>query len=326
MIPQRKSPRKNPPGFTLVELLVVIAIIGTLVGLLLPAIQAARESARLSQCTNNFKQWGLAMHNHHDATKYLPYGNNRCYPLGSEATKSNNRNQRRSFVVSLWPYLEQSDLFSAYDPNRAFYDQTTNASGRSNQSLGNTPASHYYCPSDRPGAKIAADQYVRCRLNYVVNFGPNALFTAGAVAPFGWDAANGGYNNFVPYRKAFKDITDGTSKTLLMSETRVPQVDSSGDFRGDVLNEEAQLWFMALSTPNSGSDETGNGKCDSTVRTYLPCSNGWSNVAAARSRHPNGVNAVMCDGSVRFFADSIQLSTWAALSTMNQGDTIGEDQ
>ena len=325
MSPRKKSPQKHPAAFTLVELLAVVAIIGTLVGLLLPAVQAAREAARMSQCVNNLKQWGIAMHNHHDATKYLPYGNNRCYPLGSEATKPNTRPQRRTFVISLWPYLEQSDLFSAYDPNRPFYDQTTNASGRSNQSLGNTPASHYYCPSDKPGAKAAADQYVRCRLNYVVNFGPNVLFSAGAVAPFGWDTSSG-MANFVPYRKSLKDITDGTSKTLLISEARVPQVDASGDFRGDVLNEEAQLWFMAVSTPNSGADMTSApGKCDSTVNTYLPCSFG-ENAAAARSRHPSGVNAVMCDGSVRFFADSIQLSTWAALSTMNQGETIGGDQ
>ena len=284
----------------------------------------------MSQCTNNLKQWGIAMHNHHDALKALPYGNNRCYPLGSEATKSNNRSQRRTFVVSLWPYLEQSDLYSAYNPNKCFYDQTL-SSGRSNQLLCNVPASHYYCPSDKPGAKSAADVYVRCKLNYVVNFGPNVLFTAGAVAPFGWDSATGGgayggMSYFVPYRKSFKDITDGTSKTLLMSEARVPQDDSSGDFRGDVLNEEAQLWFMAASTPNSGIDMSSQSGCKTAVSTYLPCTNGNDNSAAARSRHPNGVNAVMCDGAVRFFADSIQLSTWAALSTMNQGDAIGDYQ
>ncbi len=307
---------KHSSGFTLVELLVVIAIIGTLIGLLLPAVQSAREAARRSQCTNNLKQWGLAMHNHHDATGYLPYGNNRCYPLGTENTKPGIRNQRRTFVISLWPYLEQAELFSSYDPSKHFYQSP-------NLALCAVPASHYYCPSDRPGAKAAADIYVRCRLNYVVNFGPDKLYTAGAVAPFGWDSS-GGFANFVPYRKSFKHITDGTSKTLLMSETRVPQVDSVGDFRGDVLNEEGQLWFMAVSTPNSGSDMTSGAGCDATVATYMPCTTGSDNVAAARSRHPNGVNAVMCDGSVRFVADSIRLDTWAALSTMNQGEPIGD--
>jgi prepilin-type processing-associated H-X9-DG protein len=126
----------------------------------------------------------------------------------------------------------------------------------------------------------------------------------------------------VPYQKAFKDITDGTSKTLLMSEVRLAQNDSGGDFRGDVFNDEGGLWFMAKNTPNSGSDESAY--CDST--SEMPCSSPGGNAAAARSRHPNGVNAVMCDGAVRFFADSVQLATWAALSTMNQGDTIGGDQ
>ncbi len=77
---------KPSAGFTLVELLVVIAIIGTLIGLLLPAVQAAREAARRSSCVNNLKQWGLEMHNHHDATGYLPFAANRLNPPGSEAT------------------------------------------------------------------------------------------------------------------------------------------------------------------------------------------------------------------------------------------------
>ena len=157
------SHRKNPAAFTLVELLVVIAIIGTLVGLLLPAIQAAREAARRSQCVNNLKQWGVAMHNHHDAVKALPYGNNRVNPPGTEASKPGQGTIRRTFVVSLWPYLEQSDLFTAYDPNKGWYDMSTNVSGRTNQSLGGNAGNALLLPSDRPGAMWTANIYVTDR-------------------------------------------------------------------------------------------------------------------------------------------------------------------
>lgn len=315
------SPRKHPAAFTLVELLVVVAIIGTLVGLLLPAIQAAREAARMSQCTNNLKQWGVAMHNHHDAVKALPYGQNRVNPPGAEASKLNQWTVRRTFVVSLWPYLEQSDLFSAYDPNKGWYDMTTNASGRTNQSLGATRATHYYCPSDRPGAMWTGNIYVFCRSNYVTNYGSRVMYSGERKAPFGW-TASGGYTNYVPYRTNFKDITDGTSKTLLMSEIRVTPTDSSGDLRGCTMNDGGTPWFMAVATPNSGADGLNQGVCDATEG--MACAATADVYISARSRHPGGVNAVMCDGSVRFFADSITLATWAALSTMNGGEQIDE--
>jgi prepilin-type processing-associated H-X9-DG protein/prepilin-type N-terminal cleavage/methylation domain-containing protein len=319
------NPRRPAAAFTLVELLVVIAIIGTLVGLLLPAVQQSRESARRSQCVNNLKQWGVAMHNHHDALKALPYGQNRVNPPGSEASKPGQGAVRRTFVVSLWPYLEQSDLFSAYDPNKGWYDMTTNSSGRTNQSLGATQAPHYYCPSDRPGAMWKANVYVFCRSNYVTNHGPSTFFAGERKAPFGW-TYSGGWSNYIPYRTNFKDVTDGTSKTLLMSEIRMTPTDASGDLRGCTMNDQGTPWFMAVATPNSGSDQTNTpgAVCNNTETRDMPCNVGLNAAVAARSRHPGGVNVVMCDGAVRFFDDSIDLATWAALSTMNGGEQINE--
>ena len=324
------SQSQRRSAFTLVELLVVIGIIGTLVGLLLPAVQSARESARSITCVNNLKQWGVAMHNHHDAVRYLPYGNNRVYPLGTEAAKPGQGAVRRTFVVSLWPYMEQADLFSAYDPNRGFYETATNASGRSNRSLCASPAPMYYCPSDRPNAMWRGNTFVHCRLNYVTNFGPNVFYAAGKrQAPFGWTgfaAGSGGYAQFIPYATKFGDITDGTSKTLLMSELRFPPRDASTDARGMGLNDQGTPWFMAVNTPNAGSDEINiaGSACTNSETPDMPCTMGSSMSVAARSRHVAGVNAVMCDGSVRRVSNEIDLATWAALSTMNEGEQIRE--
>ena len=110
------SPRPRPAGFTLVELLVVIAIIGVLVALLLPAVQAAREAARRSQCGNNLKQIGLALHNYHDTLKWFPPG---AVFEGGASTAPNAQpiNQRGSMHVRLLPYMEQQALYNAFDFN-----------------------------------------------------------------------------------------------------------------------------------------------------------------------------------------------------------------
>mgnify|MGYP001138020239 CR=1 FL=1 len=116
-------------GFTLVELLVVIAIIGILVALLLPAIQAAREAARRTECSNNLKQWALAMQVYHDIHKSLPIGM--------------ARTPRHTWVVSLWPHLEQTGLTESYDPKVGFWQPpntiTNSVDGLMNQRV---PASH----------------------------------------------------------------------------------------------------------------------------------------------------------------------------------------
>lgn len=312
-------------AFTLIELLVVIAIIAILIGLLLPAVQKVREAAARMQCSNNLKQWALAMHNYHDANSYFPYGNNRRNPPGTEAGQPTNA--RRTFYVALWPYLEQSALANQYNYTLGFYQPPngpTPLAGANTTGLVCQPQSIYYCPSDRPNAIWQGDPYWRCRGNYVPNYGPQLLFTPGVRnAPFGW-LSSGGFGNFVPYHSRIQDITDGTSQTLLMSEIRVPPSDAIKDIRGDIFNDQGSPWFMAINTPNSGIDY--GIACDNTFDPTMPCGLQNGSVGqqiSARSRHTGGVNASLLDGSVSFYTNSINLNTWRALSSMNGGEVVG---
>ena len=319
-------------GFTLVELLVVIAIIGTLVGLLLPAVQVAREAARRSSCTNNFKQWGLAMQLHHDATGYLPYGCNRTNPPGNEVLGTADQSARRTFIVSLWPYIEQMDLASQWNPAVGFYITTTPfvSGGRSNSVLCSTQASHYYCPSDRPGATSGGF----CKVNYAPNWGTGYFLPANATkrreAPFGTLQEGSGISTHKPYRIRFKDVTDGLSSTLLMMEMKFNRDSSVADARG-ALFHDYYCFAMTTNTPNSSAvDYSKTGSCTSDPDDGMPWSyatwfdNEVSVSYASRSRHPGGVNVVLCDGTVRFVNDSITLTTWQRLSGMRDGAVVGE--
>ncbi len=313
----RHTRRLRRSGFTLVELLVVIAIIGTLVGLLLPAIQAAREAARRSSCVNNLKQWGLAMHLHHDAVKHFPYfGQRRNDP----ETNTTGDLQSRSFAVSLWPYLEMLDLYSRYDLDKRFWDAP-------NSALSQTPAPVYYCASDRPNAMFRGGnpKYDVCRGNYMVNFGPSVGSHVGKqVAPFGIRFGSN-QGNFVPFCTKLSQVTDGTSATLLVAEVRFPAFDdgSRQDARGSPLTHWAPF-VTAAAPPNSGTDMLKSGRCSDTS---LPCTEVSQDLFTqirfvARSQHPGGVNAVLCDGTVRFFPDSVDPGVWQELSTMNSGNPL----
>ena len=306
-------------AFTLVELLVVIAIIGVLVALLLPAVQAARESARRTQCINHLKQWGLGIHNFHDTFQRFPYG----------STNDSHPNKRKTWVVHVWPFIEANNLADKGDPNMAFYvapytiDNTLNG-------LCGIQLKLYYCPSDGKGFKNqSVGQYQRVRGNVVVNWG-NALYddtAAGGTAsmtkmnhgPFLHEEGD----RSKPGTVKFSTITDGTSNTLMLSETLMALANTDSDWRGDIHNDDGIFRFHTVTTPNSTAPDLLNSASFVNVVNdpLMPVAQGSPQRAAARSRHPIGVNVALCDGSIRFVTNSINLTEWSALGTMAGGET-----
>jgi prepilin-type N-terminal cleavage/methylation domain-containing protein len=297
-------------GFTLVELLVVIAIIGILIALLLPAVQAARAAARRAQCQNNLKQWGLALHNYHQDCRTFPFGS-----ISDGGTGINPSQDRRTFVVALWPYLEQRNVSALYDQKKPFWHPD-------NRQAVNARVAMYYCPEDR-GGHWTANSYNHVRGNYVVNYG-NANFYQTEpqykAAPFG-DFRNG---QGTLTRDA--SFVDGLSNTVLMSETLMAQNDTDYDVRDSIVNNTAcGPSFMTVNTPNSGVDYCVCAAASSA--TYpAPCVHNGSGDGknSARSRHVGGVHALLGDGSVRFVTDEVALAVWQAYGTVGGGEVEGE--
>jgi prepilin-type N-terminal cleavage/methylation domain-containing protein/prepilin-type processing-associated H-X9-DG protein len=298
---------KRCKGFTLVELLVVITIIGILIALLLPAVQAAREAARRMQCTNHLKQWGLAFANYESC--------NHMYPAFQVYPTSYYKGwKRRTFVVPLWPYLEQSALYDGYQMKYDFSDTQ-------NREFVSMQVPLYFCPTDRQGFWKAGEPdsttHYRSRGNYVVNWGYSDFYrnqTDYKQGPF-----RGGIYTTV------SDIRDGLSNTMLMSEIIQAVSDTDYDMRGDIFNDDiCGAVYMSLNTPNSGYDILSYCPADNTTPALcspISYSASAKYYLTARSKHSGGVNVALCDGSVHFMSDSIALATWRALSTMANDDS-----
>ena len=317
----RCDPRR---GFTLIELLVVIAIIGVLVGLLLPAVQAARESARRTQCVNNLKQLGLAMNNYHDSLLALPIGVQQD-PIHSDTPPFDPSPIRRSWAYSLLAYIDQTNLFNSINFETSYLDP-------SNRTVGMTNVSTYDCPSDPNRATIEEPwaSYATVKANYVVNWGP-ATYDQDLYPSF--NPYNGVTYQAAPFTfnasKGLSDFTDGTSNTLLMSEVVIGENTATGsDHRGDTYNDDyGCAEFMAYTGPNSkAADILTAPWCQYPNKMNPPCTAaGPASFIAARSYHSGGVDVLMGDGSVRFVKNSINLSVWRDVSSIAGGEAISAD-
>jgi len=325
------QPTAQRGAFTLVELLVVIAIIGILIALLLPAIQAAREASRRAQCANNLKQFGLAMTNFATARKQLPYGATR-FPTTTNAPPP----PRQTWIQYLWDFLEEKALVGRNDLTKNFEDAPVTvqyaASG-----LAMIPLKIYTCPSDVVGVDQddPTIQYQRRRANYAVNWG-NSLYgqnpEPAAHAPF----SHVGGDRTKPRLTKISMIADGTSHTLLMSEILKAWSHIDDDWRGDIYNDDGEFRFHTTNAPTTLGVFTPNTRSQDNIGRFhdfgdplMPArydGTATNQVTAARSRHRGGVNASLCDGSVRFFGDSIDAKIWSALGTMDGGETVGNFQ
>jgi prepilin-type N-terminal cleavage/methylation domain-containing protein len=302
-------PRRR--GFTLVELLVVIAIIGILIALLLPAVQAAREAARRSQCSNNLKQIALGMHNYHDVYKTLPIG---CFSCCWGTWK-----------VPILPFIEQEALFEQYAegpkctdviPNR--YGHAVNLPVTTQRGL-----SAFYCPSDEPNSPIGEIQ----SHNYVVNFGNTGYGQQANLngvifrrAPFRGVPTSRCLNGTDQYSFKFATITDGTSNTYLASEVIIGQ---GRDLRGFSWWSDASQFTTYLPPNTPLPDRIYTAYYCNNNPPNPPCAQSTATdptMFAARSKHPGGVQAAKCDGSVDFVSETIDLAIWRARSTTQGGE------
>ncbi len=333
--------RERRKGFTLVELLVVIAIIGILIALLLPAVQAAREAARRSQCSNNLKQIGLALHNYHDSYKTFPFSWMVYLPSGGLGMDTN----AQVWGTRILPYLEQSALYDQYDSRYpSFNEFAAIPAVAQNLTVIQTPISAFVCPST-PGS---ADSRIydadlnpaypvtwRCApSDYSAITGVLGAFATAAYTGWTGSGSRSGvlqFNGHDPNtgsvelgKSRIGDIKDGTANTAVIGERvggdtiymKGGQISpmsgtlgpANGGGWGDIMNGE--MWYGG--SLHDGSNLPTDGTC------AINCTNYRS--AGFYSFHPGGAQFCLADGSVRFVSETIDAFTLAALTTRSRGE------
>ncbi|MFI4876253.1 MAG: DUF1559 domain-containing protein [Blastopirellula sp. JB062] len=317
-------------GFTLVELLVVIAIIGVLIALLLPAVQQAREAARRIQCVNQMKQIGLALHNYHDTHKSFPpggivaekvtlgYGDNWC--------NTGSATQGAPWTVLILPFMEESARHAQYDfklPLSASFTSQVSSSSP-NYPLWYEQNEKYQCPSD-PASGNGVNN-----LNY---FGVQGGGSSSEVNCSGGNS-NVFFANGIMYANSsskFRDITDGTTKTFLVGETKY-HLTEAGTISTFYLSWASSIRLGSGSTmPHPVTLAGAYEPINSRIPTggQQPSSGSDSRTGYSRlfgSFHPGGCNMLLADASVDFVSETINLDIYRQLGIRNDGLPIGDAQ
>ncbi len=341
---------RRKSGFTLIELLVVIAIIATLVAILLPAVQQAREAARRSTCKNNLKQLGIALHNYHDVYNTFPFR------IGGTNNETQDTNWGRlSGNIGLLPYIEQAALYDQIMGSLTIGATTFAANGpapwRSDYTPWQAKIPSLLCPSQPNHVSTS----VHGRTSYAFNTGDSmSVLTSNPRGVFG-----------VRSKIGMRDILDGTSNTIMMAERTQPM--SNNDIGGVAFPSPMTIPNDCLATYNKATKQYTNnpggvrifagekwadgGMGAAGFNTILP-PNSPSCIGAgtsheeregfysAGSKHTGGAQVVLADGGVRFISENISTGNqataannlsgqspygvWGALGTRNGGEVVGE--
>ena len=348
---------KRRPAFTLVELLVVIAIIGVLVSLLLPAVQAAREAARRSQCSNNLKQIGLALQNYHNTFTSFPPARVRTNgtPLGFNTWDTSNI----SWHARILPQLEQQARYDRISFERWLW---WNDASDPNRIAASTEVAVFRCPSDGgrggiswrdpvTGNRVAgpAGEADWAKTNYVGCVGDDTNLQHDPRLPgASWWRASGLSRTVRGGTLSMADVNDGTSNTLAISECLIgfPQHGNGPTENSTAIRptmpasaNEVNAKFNGCETYALGTDNV-NARGNRWLQGFYPShflfttlmtpnaklwdcgGNDYSVMYTARSRHPGGVQGVLVDGSVQFFSESIDWTNWRYLGNMKDGEAV----